>query len=326
MRESQLLAHIAKRSAGMAERLAAVLVGPGDDAAVIQVPDDAQPAPRLVVTVDHLIERRHFRGPIISETQATPIDLIARKAVARSISDLAAMTARPLAALATAALPTRFPQPLADKLFDALHAWAERFGAPLVGGDLATYETSDAAVTLTVTAIGTLPPGRRPALRSGAQPGDAVYVTGALGGSFDKFTGLGRHLTFEPRIAEADAVATLLGDQLHALIDVSDGLGRDAGRVARQSGVRLDLAAAHLPISPAVPAGPDRWLAALRDGEDYELLFTAPADAPIPTVIDGIAGARTPITRIGAVVPGEGAFCIMPGGRPMDCTELGWDH
>lgn len=318
MRESDLLGHIYARTAGQSATFPGVLVGPGDDAAVVKAgPGD------LVLTVDQLIERRHFRGPIISDTQQTPIDLVTRKAIGRSLSDLAAMAAKPVCCLATVALPARYPQVLADRLFDGMHKWAEHWKSPLVGGDIASYDVADAALTMTVTAVGLTHPARGPVTRRGAQPGDHIYVTGRLGGSFDKVTGLGRHLLVEPRVVEAAWLADTLGQDLHAMIDISDGLGRDSGRVAAASGVRLEMDSARLPLSPDIKPGPDAWLAAVRDGEDYELLFCVAPSAAVPPVCPA---SGTPFTRIGAVVAGEGCAVKGPHGRPIDSALLGWDH
>lgn len=336
MNESALLNLIYQRSASLAN--AAVEVGPGDDCAVLRLGHSTSAAPgRLLVTVDHVIEHRHFFGPILPVAHpsatphaptpnpptpgnpptppnpaGTPVDLVARKAIARSVSDIAAMAGTPAWALATAAFPPEFPQHLADQLFIAMHQHALSFGCPLIGGDIASTAPG-AAVVLTVTVAGTPHPARGPVLRSTATPGDAVYVTGTIGRSFPS----GRHLTFAPRVAEAHALAHLLGPDLHAMIDLSDGLGRDAARIAAASRLRIELFAADFPL--ADPAGPPNVQAA--DGEDYELLFTAAADARLP---DSLLG--TPLTRIGRAVAGSGCAIIDQTGHAWDATELGWNH
>src|SRR5438046_276189 len=124
--------------------------------------------------------------------------------------------------LAAATLPAEYAH--ADALFDALAKAARDFAFPLVGGDIAIGP----ALVLSITAIGAPHPRRGPVLRSGSRPGDALYVTGALGGSLDPATGLGRHFTFEPRLAESRWLCDTLSADLHAMMDISDGLGRDA--------------------------------------------------------------------------------------------------
>lgn len=305
MRESDLLRHIYARSAGLSgPGDGPIIIGPGDDSAVIQG------VGRLLVTVDQLVEGRHYESHSDGGRAGTPLDLVARKAVARSVSDIAAMGGRPMAALAAACLRQGFDG--ADELFDAMHRWAEHWGCPLIGGDIAAH---DGPTVLSVTVIGTAHEARGPVLRSGARVGDAVYVTGRLGGSL----GSGRHLSFEPRIAEGQWLAGTLGDRLHAMMDLSDGLGRDGGRMAEASGVRIELESSLLPRHPGVPT----WQRAVSDGEDYELLFTAdPGWDATPTA----GGTGIPITRIGSVAPGSGCAVRAESGRWIDAGELGWEH
>lgn len=303
--ESALLRRIYDRSAALAG-VPGVLVGPGDDCAVIRL-GDSPDAPPALLTVDQLVEGRHFESPGDSPTEET-IDRIARKAVARSVSDIAAMGGEPRFALAAGALRDSFTRE--DALFDALHRWAGKWGCPLVGGDIARVA---GPTVLSVVVIGAPHRVRGPVLRSGAKPGDAVYITGALGGSFAS----GRHMTFEPRISVGTLLCDTLGDRLQAMIDVSDGAGRDAGRIAEASGVRIELDAQALPLHPGV-AG---WREALSDGEEYELLFTASGGAPPNAAPGGV-----PITRIGRVVEGSGCVAIEASGAEHDIANLGWDH
>lgn len=308
MRESELLLHIFDRSRSLRERDQAIVLGPGDDAAVVRTPA----GDHLLLTVDQLVEGRHF-------APGTPPDAIARKAIARSLSDIAAMGGRPRWALATGLLPANCPY--ADELFDALARWALHWSCPLVGGDIATWNSAPKAadrLVLTVTIIGEArgasknrPP--RVVRRSGARLGDSVYVTGALGGSLAS----GRHLSFEPRLAESAALLEALGDRLHAMIDISDGLGRDAGRIAASSNIRLELDAARIPRHKGVR----NWRSAAADGEDYELLFTTDSTVPVPAVVAG-----TPVTLLGRVVAGQGCVIVEKDGTQIDATDMGWNH
>jgi thiamine-monophosphate kinase len=300
MRESELLAHIYRRSEDLPARWPNVVVGPGDDCAVVRAPSGSL----LLVTVDQLVRGRHF-------VAQTPVELIARKIVARSVSDIAAMGGAPAWGLATAAMPRDYPE--ADALFDAMSRWAEQFQCPLVGGDIATTIGDELVLTLTVA--GTPHPVRGPVLRSGACEGDEVWVTGKLGGSL----GSGRHLRFDPRLTEGAWLCDLLGEKLHAMIDVSDGLGRDAGRVAEASKVGIEIEATAVPRQEGV----ERWRVAVSEGEDYELCFTVASGAGVPWICDKTG---VPLTRVGRVTAGTGCTVIDERGQGVDASEMGWDH
>lgn len=297
MRESELLAHIAARSADLSGR-GVVVVGPGDDAAVLRLEG------QTLVTVDHLVAGRHF------DPQTTSIDQIARKAIARSVSDIAAMGGLPTSGLATGCLPEGFRH--GNELFDRMAHWARSYGCPLVGGDIAT---SDGPLVLTVVVMGQAHATRGPVLRSEARAGDAVYVTGRIGGSLIS----GRHLSFQPRIAEARWLADRLGAALGAMIDLSDGLGRDGGRIAHASGVRIELRATDIPLHGDAGG----WAAAAGEGEDYELLFTAPEGSVLPRTVPETG---VELTRIGRVAAGAGCVIVDESGAETDACELGWDH
>jgi thiamine-monophosphate kinase len=296
MRESELLAHIYARSAALSRQFPQVIAGPGHDCAVIAIGSE-----QVLLKVDQVVAGRHFR-------ESTPIDLIARKAMARAVSDIGATGGTPVAALCAAVLPADYPH--ADELFDAMAKWGMHFGCPLVGGDIST----GAALVLSVTVVGRPHSGRGPVLRSGAHVGDGVYITGELGGSFENLTGMGRHLTFEPRLKQAAVLCDTLGARLHAMMDVSDGLGRDAGRLAAASGVGIALHESRLPVAPGLG-----WKQAVGDGEDYELLFAASGAVP-----EQVAGTR--LTRIGEVVEGGGAWLTLQDGKRVEVSETGWEH
>ncbi len=293
--EEALLQHIYARSANLHGR-EDIVVGPGDDCAVLRSAGGL-----LLLSVDQVVEGRHY------EPKSTPVDLIARKAVARSVSDIAAMGGFPVAALATGALRDDFNDD--NELFDAMARWAKHWRCPLVGGDIARVA---GPTVLTVTVMGRTARDARPILRSGAQAGDGVYVTGALGGSLAS----GRHLSFEPRVHEGEWLLGALGARLHAMIDISDGLGRDAARVADASGVRIEIEGGSIPLHEGVTS----WREGVSDGEDYELFFAAAGDVPSTCPI-----TNTPITRIGTVSKGSGCIVRMDGGA-TDVSSMGWDH
>ncbi len=304
MQESQLHEHIQARSAGLLPGAGwRAVVGPGDDCAVLQSPPPS--GGTLLLTVDQLVEGRHY-------TPGTDLDLIARKAVARSVSDIAAMGGTPAWALAAGVLPKGFAR--ADELFDALARWAKHWSCPLVGGDIAAHGAPDHPLTLTVTVAGAMPAGHRPVLRSGARPGDRLWLTGPVGGSFASE----RHLSFEPCVAQG-LLASRDGSGVTAMIDLSDGLGRDADRIARASGVVIEIDAAAIPLHPDTST-PPHWRAAAGEGEDYELLLTCPTRPDIPGILGPIGHARAPDRD----EPPAAFFLDQSIAHPA--RSLGWDH
>lgn len=314
-RESELLSHIARLAADQPRRFADVLLGPGDDCAIVCSPSGDP----LLLTVDNVVEGRHF-------TPDTEIDLIARKAIARSISDIAAMGARPLCALAAAVLPSGYEH--GRSLADALHRWGSFFSCPVVGGDISS---ADAPLTISVTVLGTKPAADasgaaswRPLTRSGAQPGDELWLTGPLGASFCS----GKHLRFTPRIAQGQSAAC--SPLAHAMIDISDGLGRDASRIALASRVRIELDASRLPLATECCS----WRDACRDGEDHELLIAA--DPALRTHLRGVLPAVNTLPPVPLIGPighvhasdnrhPPGCTILTPDGS-ADASAMGWEH
>jgi thiamine-monophosphate kinase len=237
-------------------------VGIGDDCAVLRVGDHD-----VLMTTDILLDGTHF-----DSRQHSP-EQIGRKSVACSLSDIAAMAGRPVGAVVGVALRSGCGIEFAQRMFDGMKAIADQYRCPIVGGDTTSW-SQPAAVC--VTMLGQCPPGRAPVLRSGAKVGDTIYVTGPLGGSL-----LGRHLTFEPRIELADEIAGRL--DLHAMMDISDGLAIDLWRVCRASGVGaiLDERQVENVISDdarrlSAGDGISPLDHALHDGEDFELLVVMP--------------------------------------------------
>ncbi len=308
MRESDLLAHIYARSADLAALYPHVLVGPGDDCAVLAAPS----GPSLLLKVDQLVAGRHF-----APFPRTPIDLIGRKSIARAVSDIAAMGGTPMVALAAASIPDGlFGR--ADHLFDAMQRWARHWDCPLVGGDISA---TAGPLTLAITVVGLPHPVRGPVLRSGAKAGDLICVTGRLGGAVDAATSGGRHLTFEPRLAEARALCDMFGPHLHAMMDLSDGLGIDGTRLAQASGQRLNIDASAIPRAPGVAD----WREAAGTGEDYELLLILDPSCQVPSSCP-VTG--TPLAVIGRVSEHSGGpWCVLiDAGNEHDGSTLGYNH
>lgn len=259
----------------------AVAVGPGDDCAIL----DAAP---FAISTDMSVEHVHFRRDWL-----TPREIGQRAAMA-ALSDLAAVAAQPIAALVSFAFTSADADGWADAVVAGAREAIETFGAMIVGGDLS--RAPDAAV-IDVIVVGSVV---RPILRSTAQPGDELWVTGALGGAAAAVAALqaGREPSAAARARFASPHARVnealaLRGVASAMIDLSDGIGSDARHLAAASGCRLVLDAARLPVHP------DATLAqALGGGEDYELCFTAPQGATIEMGIE--------LTRIGQVVAGKG--------------------
>lgn len=303
MRESQLIAEVVARNSSLAAAGgAAVIVPPGDDMALVELHGR-----RVLVAADQVIEGRHWPA-------GTPLRLVARKALARNVSDIAAMAGVPSCAVATVALPPDMPDPDVRALSAGLHEAGLEFRCPVVGGDTGTHAAAGAPLVLSVSVLAEPGPTGRVVTRDGARPGDLLCVTGTLGASAGFGPG-GHHLTFAPRVREALALVDAMGDRLRAMIDLSDGLAADAGHLAAAAGCTVVIEASRLPVPPAVP-----WTDAVGLGEDYELAFAC--DGPPPASVCG-----TPVTVVGRFEAGRaGQVFVESGGHRHDATGLGWEH
>ena len=201
----------------------------------------------------------------------------------------------------------------------ALHESAGEIGAPLIGGDISS---TTGPATFTVTGLGT--PGPRGSItRSGARLGDAICVTGRLGGSL-----AGRHLEFTPRLEEALELVSAC--DVHAMIDLSDGLSTDLLHIAEASGVGVRIEAGRVPVSHAaeevaLSSGREPLWHALNDGEDYELLFTVSNTEAAELAETGLLGV--PVTRVGTVTEvGEGCILVRADGTETELKSRGWEH
>jgi thiamine-monophosphate kinase len=233
---------------------AGVVVDSGDDCAVVRIGREA-----VLFKTDAVVDGVHF-----DSRRARPEE-IGHKAVARALSDVAAMGGVPTFGVIAMMVPRRAPEAWIRRVMRGMDRTARAFGAAIVGGDLKSHPGKLAiAVSLLGKADGP------PFLRSGARPGDRIAVTGPLGGSI-----LGKHLRFTPRVREAARLRRTVG--VHAMIDVSDGLATDLAHLCEESGVGATIEEARIPVSPAARRlGGDPVLHALTDGEDYELLFAVP--------------------------------------------------
>ena len=312
-------------------------LGIGDDCALLKLGNSEE----LAVTTDLSIAGRHFR------LDWHPPESVGHRTLARGLSDLAAMGARPVAAFLSLGLPRELTIPLTrrnsstwmSRFLDGLLRLAEECRVPLAGGDLAESPIAVADIVL----LGAVPRGRA-LLRSGARPGDRIYVTGSLGGSAAALARLetlaghksGRrnagkassfHLVDEPglrlhffplpRIPQG---LWLVGHRAaSAALDLSDGLSTDLHHLCEESGTAAEIDRALLPIHSGATVAQ-----ALHGGEDYELLFTAPATRRLPRSIAGVA--VTPIGRMLRPHRGRPAatFLTEKGSQPLD--PHGWQH
>lgn len=284
-------------------------LGLGDDAAVLSVPVGR----KLVVTTDMLSDGVHFDLAQHGAAQ------IGRKSLAVNLSDLAAMAAEPLAAFVSVSLPRGAGAlQLARELYAGILPLAEQYACPIAGGDT---NSTDGPLTIAVTALGTVAPGQE-WRRSGAQPGDRVLVTGSLGGSL-----LGHHFDFTPRVREALALAASY--DIHAAMDISDGLSLDLSRMVAASGVGAVVEVARVPLtkaaeSMAVQTGRTALEHALGDGEDFELLLAVPPDAA------EVLLARQPLAcglaDIGEFVAGLELQQRSPDGTLKPLKPSGYQH
>jgi thiamine-monophosphate kinase len=328
--ELALLGEIRRRGAGASR--GALRLGIGDDCALLA----PRPGEELAVTTDLSIEGRHFR---LDWHQP---ESIGHRVLARGLSDLAAMGARPLAAFLSLGLP----RSLAIAA-DRRPAWVQRFltgflalaeahNTPLAGGDLSESPLALADIVL----VGAVPRGRA-LLRSGAKPGHLLYITGALGGAAAALARIselanGRpsrpsplripkrleaqllpHLYPQPRIAQG--LWLQRRGRASAAIDISDGLSTDLAHLCTESGVAAEVDADLLPLHPTATQAQ-----ALHGGEDYEILFTAAASARIPRQIAGVK-----ITRIGCILkpsPGRPAITLLTPQGPKALEPHGWEH
>ena len=304
-----------------------IRLGIGDDCALLR-PDTGD---ELAVTTDLSIEGRHFR------LDWHPPESVGHRTLVRGLSDLAAMGARPLAAFLSLGLPHALTRsrgngrPWVERFLDGLLAAAAEYRVPLAGGDLAEAPVALADIVL----IGTVPNGQA-LLRSGAKPGDLIYVTGSLGGAAAEFEKLGAsprrfaratvagagypdahpHLYPQPRLKQG---VWLRQHGASAAMDLSDGLSTDLDHLCGESGVAAEIDGALLPLGVGATLE-----MALSGGEDYELLFTAPEDVKLPRQVAGV-----PVTRIGRIVrrrAGHSQVTLVLDGTRRMLEPRGWEH
>ena len=293
-----------------------VIVGPGDDCAVVRPVCDARYD--YLLKSDPVIEGVHF-------SRATPGAAVGHKALGRVLSDIAAMGGEPLWALVNLVVPAAMPVVRVMEVYAGVRKLARCWRVAVVGGDV----TRGPRLEAHVFGVGRVPRGQA-VLRSGARSGDYLFVTGALGGSRR-----GKHLAFQPRLAESRWLQSRC--RATAMIDLSDGLATDLGHLIRQSRVGAELFLTSIPLASAIKQSAVRRTAlrnsgqALRhafcDGEDYELLFTvSPANAA-KLIRNWPKTFRTPCASIGRITDRRDVIaCVDARGRKVRLKATGYEH
>jgi thiamine-monophosphate kinase len=330
MRELELIEQI--RRTFSRSRSRAVALGIGDDCAILRPPAGSE----VLVTTDFTLEGRHFRRDLHSP------ESVGHRCLTRGLSDLASMGAVPMAAFLSLALPSglltgRQGHLWIARFFNGLQKLAESHSIDLAGGD--TAESPADLILADIVLLGSAPVGRS-LRRSGAQPGDILYVTGSLGGAAAELGAMlsgpvrrtrtsagGGHPHLFPQPRTAVGLALLRRRLATSCIDVSDGLSTDLAHLCRASGVAVEVEQAAIPLHPLARrlSAEAALNAALHGGEDYELLFSAPASVRMPREIAGV-----PVTRIGRFSRRRAKQPLMtllaPDGSRATLEPRGWEH
>jgi len=309
---------------GVRPTRSAIYTGIGDDCAVIRLlPGRQSRGAEILVTTDFTLEGIHFRRDWHSP------ESVGHRCLARGLSDIAAMGGEPVAAFLSLALPRDLSQAWVSRFLRSLIGLADKFGVHLAGGDTAE---SPNGILADIIVVGTAPKGKS-VLRSGAHPGDRIFVSGELGGSAAAVARMQaapkkklnprdypRHFYPEPRVA----VGRILREKglASAMIDTSDGLSTDLAHLCEEGGVGAELDAALIPRARVSKAAREVDLdLALHGGEDYELLFTAPPGKRVPSHIAGV-----PVTHIGHITRPRKIFLMNRNAIGYELQPRGWEH
>lgn len=284
-----------------------ISIGIGDDLAGLRT--DGQ---EVLFGCDQVLDGVHFRLEQCGARAA------GRKALARNLSDVAAMAGVPLAAVASVSLPNDMSAEQARQIVEGMSELSEQFDCPVVGGDVGSWQGPLAIHVSILASAG----GIEPVRRSGAMSGDEIMVTGELGGSI-----LGKHLTFKPRVGEARTLAQAV--RVHAMIDISDGLAVDLHHITAESGCGARILADRIPVSAAAGELAQRTSKTalqhcLEDGEDYELLFTVSSD-DAERARKVLADAGVKVSRIGQIIE-SGVVLVGADGSKRDLPAVGFEH
>jgi thiamine-monophosphate kinase len=294
-----------------------VVTGIGDDCAVLRLPSGHD----LLTTTDFSLENVHFRRVW------HPAESVGHRCLARGLSDIAAMGGEPVACFLSLAVPEKLLQTWVDGFTTGLMKLAREFGVTLAGGDTAQ---SPAAILADIVVLGSVPKGKA-VLRSGAHPGDRIYVTGSLGGSAAALDLLfskrklapkqfPKHFFPQPRISQGKFLRAK--NLASSMIDISDGLSTDLNHICEESGVGAEILAKAIPRATIGKNDqPVDLKFALHGGDDYELLFTARPERLLPPAISGI-----PVTCIGEIKHAKKVSMISETEKRSALDPQGWQH
>jgi len=316
----RMVPHVRAASFGANVGKRAVRLGIGDDCAVLAIPAGHE----ALVTTDLSVEGVHFKR------DWHPAESVGHRCLTSGLSDIAAMGGEPIAAFVSLAVPGNLPQKWVDGFYKGLLALAKKSAVELAGGDIAE---SPQGIAADIVVVGHAPAGTA-VRRSGARPGDSIYITGELGHSASILhqleAGVGRpspaalrrselapHFFPSPRLAVGRELRRR--GLVSSMIDLSDGLSTDLAHICQESKVGA-LVAEHSIPRPTIPGGNSLHFA-LHGGEDYELLFTVPAPRTLPP---RIAGVR--VTRIGEIIRGRGVWLTDSHGQRKALGPGGWEH
>lgn len=294
-----------------------IVAGIGDDCAILRIP----PGHEALVTTDFSLEGVHFRREWHSP------EVVGHRCLVRGLSDIAAMGGEPIAVFLSLAVPRGLPQSWVDRFLKGLLRLAGTFGTSLAGGDTAE---SPGGVLADIVVVGSVPKGAA-LRRSGARPGDRIYVTGALGGSAAAldllFSGhklrpadFPQHFRPLPRLEVGQFLRRK--KLASSMIDISDGLSTDLAHICEESGVGAEILSDAIPRSVIGKPGHEVDLKfALHGGDDYELLFTEPGAKRVSTCIAGV-----PVTQIGRITPDKHIVLVNNQGMRSELRPQGWQH
>ena len=328
--ESALITAIRQQAVASCAGASALRVGIGDDCAVLRPGRGCE----ICITTDFTLEGRHF------VRARHPPESVGHRCLTRGLSDLAAMGAKPLAVFLSLAIPAQLPAAWVEGFLRGFLALARKHRVSLAGGDTAESpviaKSRTGPIAADIVAVGEVPRGKA-VLRSGARPGDRIYVTGMLGGAAAELAALRRsasrfrilhrasaenpHLFPQPRVDVGQRLRSIV----HAMIDISDGLSTDLTHLCEESRVSALIDEKALPVHPLAAGSGDPLRLALHGGDDYELLFTASPSLRIPSRIAGVS-----IHCIGAIrrsARGRPPVVLVArDGRQVPVTARGWEH
>lgn len=315
VKENELIGRIARAARRSRNRVVTKAIG--DDCAVLRFKPDSE----TLVTTDFSIEGTHFRR------EWHPADVVGHRCLARGLSDIAAMGGEPIAAFLSLAVPAELPQKWVHGFVDALLRLAKKYKVELAGGDVSHAIT----ICADIIVLGQVKLGEA-VLRSGANPGAGIYVTGELGRAASVLQALRAGQKVSPRSKEAQrhfypdprvAVGRYLRERelATAMIDISDGLSTDLGHICEESGVGALVNEHSIPRPSGWQSGSSSLHLALHGGDDYELLFTAAPSVRVPRKIEGVA-----VTRIGEVIADKRRqiYLVDSHGQRKPLTPGGW--